>query len=395
MALGADGWMADFGEWLPTDAALVGGSGQALHNRYPVLWQQLHREVIDRMPDQATAQRLFFVRSGWFGSPPLADAFWAGDQRTDFEKDDGMPTVLPMAIGLGAVGISTYGSDIGGYNSVNNPNGTKELFFRWSELGAWSPVMRTHHGNYAGKNWAWDSDAETILHFRRYASLHMALVPYFEGLARVASSTGVPILRGLFLEYPSDASTWPLSDELLVGEGILVAPVMEASATSRSVYFPQGRWYPWGGGTAVTGPTTSRVSAPLGEIPVYAAAGAIVPMYPDGVMTVVNGSPGVRDAASVKDDRTVRAFLGASGAFTEAGGQSYVLAHVVDGPPGCAGSLAWNGAPIAAGAPVAGGLPVSVTGPGSLEVRCGGSLTDRVEVTGGAADRRLTIVVTR
>ena len=83
-------------------------------------------------PDAAS--KLFFVRSGWFGTPALADVFWAGDQRTDFEPDDGLPTILPIGIGVGLSGISTYGHDIAGYQSASNPPSTKELFFRWTSL---------------------------------------------------------------------------------------------------------------------------------------------------------------------------------------------------------------------------------------------------------------------
>src|SRR5262249_34328930 len=152
----------------------------------------------------------FFGRSGWFGTPELTDVFWAGDQRTDFEPDDGMPTILPIGIGLGLVGISTYGHDIAGYQSATNPGATKELYYRWTEIGAWSPVMRTHHGSKPTTyepgatvaNWMWWSDAETTEHFRRHAALHMALVPFMEGLAKVAAKTGLPIWRGLMISYP-------------------------------------------------------------------------------------------------------------------------------------------------------------------------------------------------
>lgn len=391
MALGADGWMADFGEWLPTDAVLVGGTGAKLHNRYPVLWQELHREAVDRATDGVT--RLFFVRSGWFGTPALADVLWGGDQRTDFEKDDGMPTVMPMGIGLGVVGVSTYTHDIGGYNSVNNPGTTKEVFFRWTELGAFSPVMRTHHGNYPDKNWHWDKDAETIAHFRRYATLHMGLLPYLEGLSKVASTTGLPIWRGLFVAYPDDGLTWPITDEVLVGDGVLVAPVQEAGVTSRGVYLPKGRWFPWNGGPSVLGPTNTTAQAPLEEIPVYARAGAIVPMFPDGVMTVVNGSAKVPDDKQVKDDRIVRAFFGAAGSFTEALGLGYTLEHVGDGLDACTPAFTWDGNAVTPTASSAGTRELHVVGSGVLEASCAGAVKEQLRASGGAADRKLTLLV--
>jgi alpha-glucosidase len=324
IALGADGWMNDFAEWLPTDAVTAAGPAYERHNLYPVEWARAARAAIDGVDDGT--ERLFFGRSAWFGTPELMDVFWAGDQRTTFDADDGMPTVVPQAIGLGVVGISTFGHDIAGYQSANNPGSTKELYFRWTELGAWSPVMRTHHGAQPDLEWSWEKDDETIAHFRRYAELHMSLVPTFAGLAAEATATGLPIWRGLALRYPEDAAVWPITDQIMLGDGLMIAPVQSDGARARDVYFPAGRWYSWTGrnGTVV-GPATLSVDAPLGEIPVFARAGAIVPTYPPGVMTLVNGSAEVPDASLVGDDRVVFVFLGADGAFTEADGLSYAL----------------------------------------------------------------------
>jgi sulfoquinovosidase len=400
IAQGADGWMNDFAEWLPTDGKTAKGPSLDRHNLYPVLWQETAREAIDGVKDGQ--ERLFFGRSGWLGTPALADVIWAGDQRTDFEKDDGIPTILPIGIGLGIVGISTYGHDIAGYQSSTNPTSTKELFFRWTELGAWSPVMRTHHGTAPKLEWSWDKDAETIDHFRRYAKLHIALVPYLEALAKTASTTGLPIWRGLMIGYPEDQTVWPITDEVMIGDGVLLAPVLTQAATSRSVYLPKGRWYPWSSGAAVEGNTTVTASAAVAEIPVYARAGAIVPMYPDGVMTLVHGSAAVPDASSVGDDRVVSAFLGDSGAIDEASGLHYAIEHIAAGTG--AVTATWQGAALAACAAVpkapcltagADGATAEVTGPGTLEVSLGGKLAAKITAAGGAATRKLTFLVRR
>ena len=398
--LGADGWMNDFGEWLPTDGVTAAGPSLGRHNLYPVLWQQTAREAIDGVHDGQS--RLFFGRSAWIGSAPLMDVMWPGDQLTDFDVTDGLPSVVPIGIGMGIVGISTYGSDIAGYQSAVTTTSTKELFFRWTEIGAFSPVMRTHHGTEPKLEWSWQSDAETTAHFARYAKQHMALVPYLAGLARVASTTGMPMWRGLMVEYPEDATAWGIKDEVLLGDGLLVAPVMTMGAVSRPVYLPRGRWYPWAGGAAVAGPAKVSAPAPVTEIPVFAAAGSVVPTYPDGVMTLVHGSAVVPDASSVGDDRIVYAFLGASGAFTEDGGLGYQL----DAHGSAAGALAasWNGAALpacgaAAKAPclkvTADGATAHVVGPGSLAITSGGAPAATLTATGGDAGRKLVWVVRR
>ncbi|MBK8942627.1 MAG: hypothetical protein IPM79_34795 [Polyangiaceae bacterium] len=332
MALGADGWMHDFAEWLPTDGVVAAGPSYEQHNVWPVLWQEIAREAIDGADDGG--ERLFFARSGWFGTPELVDVFWAGDQQTTFAIDDGLPTIIPQGIGLGVAGISTYGHDIAGYQSAAGPGSTKELFFRWTELGAWSPVMRTHHGAQPDKEWSWEKDPETIDHFRRYAELHVALVPTLAGLAAHASATGVPIWRHLALRFPQDATVWPITDQVMLGEGLMIAPVVSEGATSRDVYLPAGRWFPFDGGASVEGPATITVDAPVTEIPVFAAAGTIVPMYPPGVATLVRESEAIPGPSAVGDDRHVLVFLGADGAFEEADGLSYVLTSDVFDPEG-------------------------------------------------------------
>jgi alpha-glucosidase (family GH31 glycosyl hydrolase) len=394
---GADGWMNDFAEWLPTDAVTFAGPSLPRHNVYPVLWQETAREAIDGVHDGHS--RLFFARSGWFGTPALADVVWAGDQSSDFKPDDGMPTVLPIGIGLGVVGISTFGHDVAGYQSLYSLT-DKELFFRWTALGAFTPVMRTHHGTKPLLEWNWQKDAETTAHFKRYTAQHMALFPYLKGLARVAADTGLPIWRGLMLAYPQDETTWGIKDEVMLGDGVLLAPVMTAGATSRSVYLPKGTWYPWAGGAAVSGGGMTEAPAELAEIPVYAAAGAVVPTLPEGVMTLTRGSAEVPDAASVGDDRVILAFLGASGAFTEAGGLGYAIEHVAAGSG--ARTVTWQGAAVKAcdagkTAPCvesgADGVTAYVTGPGTLTVSAGGQVVAKLSASGGKAERKLRWVV--
>jgi len=396
IALGADGWMGDYGEWLPTDAVLQGGSGLDFHNLYPQLWQKAQRQALDDATAQDHVERLSFVRSGWLGSPPLVDAWWPGDQRTDFEVDDGMPNVVPVQVGVGLSGISTYGSDIAGYQDATNPPTSKELFFRWTELGAWSPVMRTHHGSYPKLNWNFLSDSDSTAHWARYARLHVALAPYLRGLAQVAHDTGVSIGRGLAVEFPDDETVWPIADELLVGASVLVAPVQTAGALSRNVYLPAGQWFPWSGGASVAGANTVQVDVPLTEIAVYVRGGSVIPTYPDGVETLVIEPSNVAGAASAGDDRVVYAFAGGTGAFAEApdaGGLSYAI---VPADPTASPSYGGTALPACAAPPVAPcfentdahTLTAHVTGPGVL-VAGGTKLT----CTGGSSARALTLVV--
>jgi len=177
---------------------------------------------------------------------------------------------------------------------------------------------------------------------------------------------------------------------------------MTMGATSRSVYLPAARWYPWAGGPAVTGPATVTAPAAVTEIPIFAAAGALVPTYPDGVMTLVHGSAAVPDASTVGDDRILYAFLGADGSFFEAGGLTYQLVHEGD----ASGALAadWNGLPLAACdandtppclASTPDGATAYVVGPGELDVTSDGNPAAKLAAPGGAPNRNLRWVLRR
>lgn len=400
ITLGADGWMGDFSEWLPTDSTLAGGTGEQWHNKYPVLWQKAQREAMDTVGDGV--ERLSFVRTGWFGTPGLADVFWAGDQSTDFREDDGMPTIIPMGIGVGLSGISTYGHDIGGYNTLSTEPTTKEVFFRWTELGAWSPVMRTHHGTAPRVSWTFDKDAETLAHWKRYTELHVSLAPYWQTLAQIAHDTGIPIWRSLALDFGAETQTWGIKDQVMVGDGILLAPVQAKGAVSRSVYFPKGGWYAWNEGQIFEGGQTLTVDAALGEVPVFARAGTLVPTYPVGVETLVKEASSAPAAASAGDSRVLYAFAG-NGSFAEAGGGSYTMSSAGAAFEGDI-AVTWGGVPLttcdaAFTAPCveAGSLTVlvraHVTGPGALVVKSGGRTWADISIANVGAASATTAVV--
>jgi alpha-glucosidase len=323
--VGFTGWMADFGEWLPHDAVLASGQDpMEAHNLYPLEWAKLNDEVLaERATDGV--QRLFFARSGWFGSNSVVPVFWAGDQRTSFQRDDGLFTVIPMGINLGLAGVSTYGHDIAGYQSATNPPASKELFFRWTTLGALSPVMRTHHGTRPRQNWWFGQDAETLAHFKRWATLHLRLFPYLDGGSRVAETTGIPLMRALALEFPEDPAAWTVADQYLLGPALLVAPVADEGATSRVVHLPPGRWLAFHEGMPQSGPADLEVPAARTEIPLFGRAGGIVPLLPEGVDTVLPADPPLVDLAAANDRRTLLVFAGADGSFTERDGTTYTL----------------------------------------------------------------------
>jgi sulfoquinovosidase len=349
LARGVRGWMADFAEWQPVEGAVLasGEDPARAHNRYPVLWQALNREVLEeegRLEDSAV-----FVRSAWLGSQPLAQVLWAGDQRTSFGADDGLPTILPMGIGLSAVGFPFYTHDIAGYQSATNEPVDQELFFRWTTLGALSPVMRTHHGTHVFQNVNVFTNEETTAHFRRWAELHVRLYPYLRRLAIDATAPGgLPLWVPLPLLFPDD-DVWGLMDEVMLGPSLLVAPVVARGETTREVTFPRARFAPFQAhedgsallfaGDDVVGPARVLVNAPVNELPLFIVAGGIVPMTAlpaDTLLPVRDRNAGFTGLESVEGDRIVVIGRGADGSFVEESGASYTYED--DGSAVLAGS---------------------------------------------------------
>ena len=301
-AMGQDGWMCDFAEWMPFDAQLAGGvTGRTHHNRYTLLWQELNQSVLDDA--LGVGNGVCFNRSGWTGGWTITPVTWGGDQETDFARDDGMPSAREIGVGLGLSGVGRYGSDIAGFSSLFGGVSTQELYFRWVAMSAFEPVMRAHDGLREGANWRWDRDEESIAHMQRYASLHLRMLPLLRLLDRDYRERGIPFMRHGVIVEPRASAAFALvrdaPDQHFLGDDLLVAPVVEEGAVSRSVVLPAGRWYgllddlvldALGEGRTVT------VDSPVGHIPVFARAGSILPLLDEDVQTSYRtDNPGIRD----------------------------------------------------------------------------------------------------
>ncbi len=393
LELGTDGYMADFAEWLPTDAVLDSGEdAMEAHNLYPVEWARLNKELFDQMHAEDGVDRLFFVRSAYLRSQPLVSVVWAGDQQTDFTADDGYASVIPMGIGLGVTGFPYFGSDIAGYMSQGTVPTTKELWFRWVTFGALSPVMRTHHGRSAMDNWNWESDAASIAHFRRWAKLHIRLFPYLDAMAELASTRGTPMFRSLAIDHPDFDAGWGLMDEYALGDRLIVAPVVTEGATSRSMWLPPGVYYPLAGGAAVDAGDAGMqldVAAPIEEIPVFVPAGAMLVLLPDSIDTLVDADPasGAVTLADVADDRELWLWPGGQSSLTEVGG-ALTYAWDAGSLSGAPTSVTWNGQPVTPQTDADGDY-YDVVGEGTLTTDGGATLT----ITGGAGARTIRVRV--
>jgi alpha-glucosidase len=277
--LGADGFMQDFGEQVLTGMHFHDGStGVTMHNRLPVLYDRATRQAIDAYQRTHPKRKIFFyTRAGYSGTPGDAayeNANFPGDETTDWTRSSGLasqtPDMLNRAIG-GAFGFST---DIGGYFDVGPYQATtKELFLRWAEWAALSPMFRLHGSLLAGTHTPWSYDPQTVQIYEQLVALHRRAQPLILKLWRQADQTGIPITRPLWLAYPGDARAAAQDQEWLLGPRVLVAPVVTQGATSVPVYFPRGCWRRPDTGTTYRGPSSAVVPVTLGQLAYFFTCG--------------------------------------------------------------------------------------------------------------------------
>jgi alpha-glucosidase len=269
---GLDGWMADFGEYLPTDVKLANGvDAMLMHNAWPTMWAKVNADAIAAAG--RTGDALFFMRAGYTGVQAYCPLLWAGDQSVDFSRHDGLQTVICGALSSGLLGNAYHHSDIGGYTSLFGNCRTPELFQRWAEMAAFTPVMRTHEGNRPDENFQYWQDDAVLAHFARMTRIYVALAPYVRRLSDEASQRGLPLQRPMFLHFEDDRATYAIHDQYLYGEDLLVAPVHEAGRDDWTPYLPAGaRWVHLWSGDTFDGGQRVTVAAPLGEPPVFVRA---------------------------------------------------------------------------------------------------------------------------
>ena len=266
--LGMSGWMADFGEWLPFDAQIYSGDARALHNLYPTAWHRINREVLSEAFPQG--DYVMLTRSGYTGEHAVAQIVWAGDQEATWSHTDGLPTVVTAGLTLGLSGIPIFTHDLGGFSG--GPS-TKELYMRWTELAAFSPVMRTHDGLKKLENHTFDTDAETLAHFTMFAKIHQALLPYFLELADQGMTLGLPIVRHTVLVDPDWPESYSAHWQWMLGNDLLLAPVVTEGAESVGVAFPEGQWEHLLTGESFAGRTVQEVFAPIGTPAIFVRSG--------------------------------------------------------------------------------------------------------------------------
>ncbi|GBG76832.1 hypothetical protein CBR_g23048 [Chara braunii] len=255
---------------LPRDALHHGGfEHREVHNAYGMYFHMASYEGLLRRGGYK--ERAFVLSRAFFAGSQRVGAVWTGDNAAQW---DHLAKSIPMVLTLGLSGLAFSGADVGGF--FGNPDA--ELLLRWYQLGAFYPFFRAHaHLDTKRREpWLfgepWTSDIRDAVR-RRYM-----LLPYYYTLFKETSKTGVPVMRPLWLEYPSDAAVFALDSQFLVGKDLLVRPVLEAGAKQQSVYFPGNDvWYDVLTCEGYLGGRVADIVVSLSSVPVFQRGGSIIP----------------------------------------------------------------------------------------------------------------------
>lgn len=267
----------------PDNTRFYLGTGNEVASMYPV---GHHQAFYEGLLEEGEKAPMTLGRSAWFGSQRFGGAVWSADIPSTWES---LQRQVTGGLNIAMSGIPYWTSDIGGFHGgdISSPE-YRELLVRWFQYGTFCPIMRIHgvrkdsapkadadegkadpnHPGVANEVWSYGEEACEIL--SDYVRLRERMKPYIMEQAKKAEQTGLPPMRPLFVDFPDDSRSWDVEDEYLFGSDILVAPILQPKAVSRSVYLPKGAtWTDVWTGAKYEGGITIEAEAPLAKIPLY------------------------------------------------------------------------------------------------------------------------------
>jgi alpha-glucosidase (family GH31 glycosyl hydrolase) len=277
--LGIDGFKTDGAEHLAGRGirSADGRHGDELVNAYPMHYIAAYHDYARKHRND---DALTFSRAGYTGAGAYP-AHWAGDENSTWEA---YRRSIVAGLTAGLSGVIFWGWDIAGFSDTLP---SAELYLRSTAMAAFCPIMQYHSEyNPSGPSrdrtpWniaATSGDERAISVFRHLARVRMNLLPYIAREAEFAASHGTPLMRALLLDHPDDPIAWTIQDQYCFGHSLLIAPVVEEGATTRTLYLPAGTWIDLWSGQQQDGARWITVDAPWDRIPVFARAGAVIPL---------------------------------------------------------------------------------------------------------------------
>ena len=239
----------------------------SVHNLYGSAMAAASREgALLAAPDQ---RPFILTRAGYAGIQRHA-AVWTCDNSSTWEH---LAESIPMLLNLSLSGVAFCGADVGGFLD----HCTGELLARWTQMAAFTPFFRNHANNDSRSQEPWAFGPAVEAQCRDAIALRYQLLPYLSCLFAEAHRTGAPIMRPLLWHHPNDPAAVACEDQFLLGESLLVAPILRPEARVRSVYLPVGQWFDFWSGELYDGGQHVLIETVPEHIPVFVRGGSVVP----------------------------------------------------------------------------------------------------------------------
>jgi alpha-D-xyloside xylohydrolase len=266
LGMGVDCFKTDFGERIPLDVVWFDGSDpERMHNYYTHLYNKCVFDLLVR--ERGEGEAVVFARSATAGGQQYP-VHWGGDCESTFAA---MAETLRGGLSLAASGFGFWSHDIGGFEGQPDP----ELYKRWTAFGMLSTHSRFHGSSSYRVPWLIDDEAVEVV--RRFSNLKMQLMPYLFQAAVQAHTTGIPVMRPMALEFSEDPACTYLDRQYMLGDSLLVAPVMSADG-SVTFYVPHGVWTNILDDTVVEGPAWVTQQHSFLSMPLLARPGSVIPV---------------------------------------------------------------------------------------------------------------------
>ena len=261
---GVDALKTDFGERIPLDVVWHDGSSpETMHNLYTQLYNKAVFDVL--VEERGERDAVLFARSATAGGQQFP-IHWGGDNTSTFPS---MAETLRGGLSLASSGFGYWSHDIGGFEGTPDP----AVFKRWLAFGLLSSHSRLHGSDSYRVPWAFDEEAVALT--AKFTQLKNTLMPYIYAASADAAATGVSVARPMYFEFPDDPAVAYLDRQYMLGNDLLVAPVMSASGDVE-FYLPAGTWTDFWTGETVAGGAWRREKHGFDTVPLYVREGAAI-----------------------------------------------------------------------------------------------------------------------
>ena len=239
------------------------------HNRYGFEMSRCSKEAQEELHPN---ERGFSMTRATYAGGQRYSSVWTGDNMSLWSQ---MRMSISMNANLGISGFSFVGNDVSGFGL----DSSEELFIRWMEMGPFIPIFRNHSNMYTRRQepWAFGPRAEKIA--KKSIELRYELLPYIYDLYYISHKEGLPIFRPMIMEYEKDMNLLNMREQFMLGENMIVAPVLYEGERSKTVYLPKGSWFNYFTMEKLQGGKWYKLPCELDEILVFVKEGSIIPTY--------------------------------------------------------------------------------------------------------------------